>query len=102
MLSDSFSKLWLAYPRVDREPILLSSAKAMNDTLVPEGLVLSSLVFGEIPRTRIPSEIPKPRESISERAALAFTTHAEMQKIMAWVGIARRLRHAVPPSSDVY
>eukprot|EP00171_Calliarthron_tuberculosum_P019742 IDg19742t1 len=49
-------KCTLTYPSADKSLLLQLSVKAMNDTLGPEGLVPSSLVFGEYPKVYTPSE----------------------------------------------
>lgn len=48
-LRTTFRKLILTYPNADKNLLLAFSVKGMNDTLGPEGLVPSALVFGEFP-----------------------------------------------------
>ncbi len=45
-----FREIKLDYPPADRELVLQFSVKAMNDTVGPEGLLPSALVFGELPK----------------------------------------------------
>lgn len=51
---------------------------------------------------RIPAEIPKPRDSIFERAAMAHTARTEMQKIMKSMQVARGLKYAFPVANATY
>ena len=46
----TFRTMRIDYPNVDKELLLQLAVKAMNDSLGPEGLIPSSLVFGELPR----------------------------------------------------
>ncbi len=88
------------YPNTDKELLLSLAVKAMNNTLGPEGLVPSSLVFGELPQDHTASEIPKQRDTLGERAAMAHAARTEMQRIMARMRVARGLKHAVPRAAD--
>ena len=49
-LRTTYRKLMLAHPGADKELTLAVTVKAMNDTLGPEGIVPSALVFGEYPQ----------------------------------------------------
>ena len=61
-LRDTYRKLKLDHPSMQRQVLLALAVKAMNDTLGPEGYVPSSLVFGEFPslRTFVGPIIPHP------------------------------------------
>lgn len=96
----TFRKLLLQYPMVRKTLLLQMTVKALNDTLGPEGLVPSSLVFGELPRVHTPSETPKNRDTLGERAALAHSARVEMQAIMSKMRVARGLRHSIPPAAN--
>ena len=74
--------------------------KAINDTLGPDGLVPSALVFGEFPSAFTTSETPHPRTTLESRAAVANMARREMEKQMAAVRLKRGLRHATPPAAD--
>lgn len=93
-------KLNLDFPGVNKSLLLQMAVKAANDTLGPEGLVPSSLVFGELPRIYTPSETPERRDTLGQRAALVHAARTEMQKLMAQMRIARGLRHTVPPAAN--
>lgn len=80
--------------------ILAMCVKAMNDTLGPEGLVPSALVFGVYPSTHVFEEPRDPKPTLQERAKLANTIRAEMDSQMALLRVNRALRHDVPPASD--
>ncbi len=70
-LRDTYRKLKLDYPSMQRQLLLALSVKAMNDTLGPEGTVPSALVFGEFPSLRSLSGPVVPRPSLAERAEAA-------------------------------
>eukprot|EP00171_Calliarthron_tuberculosum_P005792 IDg5792t1 len=99
-LRSTFRKMALDYPQVDKGLLLQLAVKSMNDTLGPEGIVPSSLVFGEYPKVYTTSETPQQRPSIAERAKMLHTARIEMQKHMAKSRIARALKHSVPPAAD--
>lgn len=76
--------------------------KALNDTLCPEGLVPSGIVFGEFPSTLIYTDgTAYPRASLESRAHIATAARKEMEQHMAKLKVNRALGHAVPPSSDI-
>lgn len=72
----------------------------MNDTLGPEGIVPSVLVFGEYLPVFTTSERPTSRSPGHLRAKIATEARIEMEKHMGKARIARALKHAVPPSAD--
>ena len=63
----------------------------MNDTLGPEGLVPSALVFGESPKVYTKSETPDERAVPAIRAKLAHTARSQMAKHMAELRVKRAL-----------
>ena len=73
----------------------------MNDTLGPEGLIPSSLVFGEIPQPFTPSENRSYRPPLLDRSKLATAARKEMSAQMAKVKLKRAMHHAVPPACDL-
>lgn len=99
-LRNTYRKLCIAYPDRDRQLLLSMSVKAINDTLGPDGLVPSALVFGEFPSAFTTSETPHPRATLESRAAVANLARREMEKQMAAVRLKRGLRHATPPAAD--
>lgn len=96
----TYRKLRLQFPKVDPEVLLRFSVKAMNDTLGPEGLFPSALVFGEYPSIRTVSELLEERPTLSSRAELAIAARKEMAQIMAKQRVQRGLRHNVPAATD--
>lgn len=55
-LRKTFRKMQLVYKKQPRKLLLAQCVKAMNDTLGPEGLAPSSLVFGELPQAHTSAE----------------------------------------------
>ena len=86
------------FPSVDDATLLAISVKAMNDTVGPEGLVPSLLVFGALPR--LPTISPRDYPSHKERMRAMIVARNEHEKIVARnrvrVGISRR----PPPSAN--
>lgn len=99
-LRTTYRKLMIAHPGADKHLTLALCVKAMNDTLGPNGVVPSSLVFGEHPQVFTRSETPPPRATLDERAKIATEARQEMERYMARVRTDRALRHAVPPAAD--
>lgn len=100
-LRNTFRKLKIAYPKVSDSTLLSMSVKAMNDTLGPEGLVPSALVFGEYPSLRVFGETPQPKATVAARAILAKEARREMEQHMARLRIKRALKHNVPRAADI-
>lgn len=96
----TFRKLKLAYPGMSDSTRLAMALKAMNDTLGPEGLVPSALVFGEYPSLRVFGETPQPRATLEARAILAKEDRKEMEQQMASLRVKRALKYRVPPAGD--
>eukprot|EP00737_Agarophyton_chilense_P000247 gb/GEZJ01000282.1/.p1 GENE.gb/GEZJ01000282.1/~~gb/GEZJ01000282.1/.p1 ORF type:complete len:768 (+),score=79.54 gb/GEZJ01000282.1/:1785-4088(+) len=99
-LRTTYRKIMATLPDTDREIALSCAVKSMNDTLGPEGLVPSALVFGEFPNITSKSETPTPRASALSRAAIAATAREEMSQIMERMRVRRALKHAVPQAAD--
>ena len=55
-LRTTYRKLQISFPKMAPTLILYLSVKATNDNIGPEGLVPSSLVFGEMPSVRMINE----------------------------------------------
>lgn len=77
-LRKTYRKIIAQYPHEDRNFVLAISVKAMNDTLGPEGLVPSALVFGEFPKFVTKSEVPRERSILESRAEMATLVRKEM------------------------
>lgn len=99
-LRQTFRKVMSEHPNTPPSRALAASVKAMNDTLGPEGLVPSALVFGEFPRVFTKSETPSERLTLKERASIAQSARKEMGKIMAEMRVRRGLHHRIPSAAD--
>ena len=99
-LRNTFRKLKLEYPRVKPSLLLSMSVFAMNNTLGPEGVVPSVLVFGEFPSLRTLHEAPIPKVALVDRSRIANAARKEMEHHMAHMRVQRALRHQVPRSAD--
>ena len=82
-LRQIYRKIMSEHSQTPPERALTATVKAMNDTLGPEGLVTSAIVFGEFPRGFTKSETPSQRPTLEERAPIAQSARKEMGKIMA-------------------
>lgn len=67
-------------PGADKHLTLTPTVKAMNDALGPEGLVPSTLVFGEHPPVCTRSETSSKCPTIDKRALIAFKAGQEMER----------------------
>ena len=99
-LRTTVRKIMVSFPSTEKELALACAVKAMNDTLGPEGLVPSALVFGEYPQIRARSENATERPTTAQRGEVAEMARKEMSRIMATMKTRRALHHAVPPSCD--
>ena len=99
-LRNTYRKIMSEHPLTPPASALAASVKALNDTLGPEGLVPSALVFGEFPPMFTNSESPAQRETLQDRASVAQSARKEMEKIMADMRVRRALHHRVPSAAD--
>ncbi|PXF40714.1 hypothetical protein BWQ96_09547 [Gracilariopsis chorda] len=99
-LRQTYRKIMAQYNNVEPDYALAASAKAMNDTLGPEGLVPSALVFGEFAQIHTRSEPPDQRETVASRAKVASSARTEMQKHMAKLRLDRALKQKTPAAAD--
>ena len=99
-LRNTYRKRVVEHPNSDKTLALLLAVKSMNDTLGPEGLVPSALMFGEYPQAYAKSEIKGERFTLSGRAELATTARKEMELQMAKLRVKRALSYAAPPAAD--
>lgn len=72
----------------------------MNDTLIPELLVPSSLVFGEFTSLRKIHRPILPRASLSERAESAQEAGNLIAHNLDKVHVKRALRQKTPPATN--
>jgi len=96
----TFRKLKLDFPQEKVQVLLDLAVKGMNDTLGPEGLVRSALVFGSMPSLAMLGSTPDPRATLEDRAAIANSARKSMQQQMAKLRVQRALRHQVPAAAD--
>lgn len=93
-----FRKIRHESPNMSLELALRTAVKAMNDTLGPEGLVPTLLVFGCLPRfPTVSSELPAQRE----RMRALSQAKKEMATITAELRIKRALMSRVPRNADL-
>lgn len=97
----TFCKPMFDHPGADKQLTLALSVKAMNEKLVPDGVVSSTLVFGLHPAVYIRSEIPKSRPTLNKRAKIAEEARQEVENHMAKMRTDCALRLSVPPASGV-
>ena len=86
-----------AHPSVYKEHVLRLSVKAVNDTVGPNGLVPSELVFGVRPTFPI---APKTNPTQSERFQALQTARNEIAQITAERRVNDSLRRKIPPASS--
>ena len=91
-LRNTFRKLCIEYPRLRDELLLALSTNAINDTLGPEGVVPSELVYGEFPSLRSYLGAKVPRETLAERAIVAQKARKIMSKELASAKIKLALK----------
>lgn len=77
-------------PNLNEESLLQSSVKAINDSVGPDGLVPTLLVYGALPRLGLPTDKPTP--SIYQRARAVRKTTEEMSKYFAKRQVTDALR----------
>ena len=95
-LRQAYRRIKAEHPTTEPQLALALAVKAMNDTLGPEGLVPSALVFGEFPQVVMRSETAHPRATLESRAAVATAARQEMEEQMAKLRVKRALHHATP------
>lgn len=85
------------YPKLDPEIALRCAVKGIYDTMGPEGLVPSYLVFGVIPTfPSFNTELPEQRDRMK---AISFARR-EMAKISSKLKIQYALRSKLPPATE--
>lgn len=88
-------------PDMEKEEVLQMAVKAINDSVGPEGLVPTLLVFGALPRLGLPTDAPTP--STFQRATALRKATAEMSRHFA----SRQIKDALatrngPDVSDIH
>ena len=102
-LRDTFLKLKVDHPAMQRQLLLALAVKAMNDTLGPEGHVPSSLVFGEFPSLRTFEGPLVPRPTLAERAEAAQEARRYLARNLAQVRVKGALNyHTLPATKRSY
>ncbi len=71
----------------------------MNDTLGPDGIVPTSLVYGEYPAAYTRSEIPDKRPTLEARSEVENSARREMERETARMKIQRALKQSVPSAT---
>lgn len=91
-----YRKLHHEAPDLEKAIVLRLALKAMNDTIGPEGLVPSYLVFGSLPKfPTVHASLPDQRR----RMKALESARTEYATIVAKLRIDRALRAKVPPAS---
>ena len=99
-LRKTFLKIREDHPSLQRDVLLAISTKAINDTLGPEGIVPSALMFGEFPSIRAFIGPKFPRATLAEREIAAQKARKLMSKHLAPVKIKRAERYRTPRATD--
>ena len=99
-LRNIWRKIKAESPATSDDLALQLSVQAMNDTVGPEGLMPSALVFGEYPSVSVPPEPIPPRAITASRVKLMDTARREMTTHMAQVRINSALKHAIPAAAN--
>jgi hypothetical protein len=92
------TKIRMDYPELDSNLVLRLSIKAMNDTMGPEGLVPSLLVFGVLQR------VPATRTSLpnqKDRMEAFSAARSEMETIASQLRLAEGTHRIVPPAASL-
>lgn len=92
----------ISYLSAAKTLILELCMKAMNDTLVPERLVLYSILFGEYPKFYTPSETLKRIATTEKKSVMLETAREEIKQNMAKSRIQRALWNSIPATADIY
>lgn len=97
-LRQVYLKIRHEHPEVDKITALRLSVKALNDTMGPEGLVPSLLVFGVLPRfPSVNTELP---DQIARMEALG-KARAEAATITAQLRVRKAMLSKVPRNVDL-
>jgi len=92
-----FTAIVSDYPKLDREIALRCEIKGINDTMGPEGLVPSYLVFGTLPSfPAMNTDLPGQKD----RMAAVSYARKEMATISAKLRIQHALRSRIPPATE--
>lgn len=100
LLRNTFQKLILEHPYAPKDLILQLSVKAMNNTIGPECLVPSALLFSEYSQVRTRAEVPASRPELANCATIAASLRTEITKHMAKIRVQRALLHATSTAGD--
>ena len=99
-LRDTYRKLKIDQQSMQRQLLLALAVKAMNDTLGPERIVPSALVFGEFSSLRTLGGAVIPNPTLGERAEAAQKALSHVAKHLAQARVERALNHNTPPATD--
>ena len=99
-LRNTYRKLKIENGNMQPTLLLQMSVKAMNDTLGPDGIVPSALVFGEFPSLRTFEGPRENRPTLVERARIATQARKIMAQEIAKSKLQRALKHNAPDAAD--
>ena len=92
----TFRKLRIDHPKLNKDFLLSLAVEACNDTLGPEGVEPSALVFGEFPSLRSFLGPKVPSTILAEQAQAALTTRKVMEESQAKSKLKRAMKHQSP------
>jgi hypothetical protein len=91
-----YTEIRMDYPELDSNLVLRLSIEAMNDTMGPEGLVPSLLVFGVLPRfPATQTSLPNQKDRMEALSA----ARSEMETITSELRLAEAMHRNVPPAA---
>ena len=99
-LRNTYRKLKVEFPQMNKHILLSISVKAGNDTLGPEGIVPSALVFGEFLTVSTILGTRVPRQTLTERAQVVQRARKIMAQELADSQMKRSIKHKKPSATD--
>lgn len=97
-LRQAFRKLRLDHPKIGIRLLLSVAVKALNDTIGPDGVVPSALLFGEYPLIRTFDKPRMPNPKLVQRALIAQQARKLMAQNMAKARVTRAIKHNTLPA----
>lgn len=99
-LRDTYRKLKLDCPSMQRQLLIVLAVKSMNGTLGPEGIVPWALFFGDLSSLRSLRGSVIPRPSKAERAEAAQQPRRYMTENLAKLKVKRAIHYKMLHASD--
>jgi len=95
-----YNKVRHEYPKLPVDVSLALSVKAMNDTVGPDGLVPSLLVFGVLPK--LPSISPRDFPEHKERVRAMMTARKKYEQLVSLARVQLGILKRPPPAADIH